>query len=595
MVKQKPPSKSNSSDNPHRKRNVEHNGGQVRNKSTIERLNMYRSGRAIRNKKGKIIGGDFMMNNRSGNQTITATTGRIAPNRKWFGNTRVIGQQELDNFRDEMRTKAGDTYSVILRKRQLPMSLVKETTKVPKMHLLETESYEDVFDGKRRRKRPKLSDKITDYADLVSAATEKDEEYKKQGKDSNIEVHTDFKEMKRDLLFEKGQSKRIWQELYKVLDCSDVVIQVLDARDVPGTRCYHIEQYIRKHASHKHLIFVVNKCDMVPTWVTRKWVKILSAEYPTLAFHASITNSFGKGALINLLRQFGKLHESKQQISVGVIGYPNVGKSSIINTLKKKKVCKAAPIPGETKIWQYITLFKRIFLIDCPGVVYDTGDSEADIVLKGVVRAEKLPDPVEFVDAILARANPDHIQKIYNVREWKNSEDFLDKLCAAKGKLLAGGESDYRTVAVKMINDWQRGKIPHFVPPPKSDDDPKEQENDTNWFENTNKNFGMVADLEGKITEYDVPREPKDTNKTTDNGSDVGEDNHDEVDDDNDENDENVEDDEGDDDDDDEEEKDDDDEDDDNGAEEEENNSDKEDKNDSEENKNKNNLDWEDI
>jgi len=69
-----------------------------------------------------------------------------------------------------------------------------------------------------------------------------------------------------------------------------------------------------------------------------------------LAFHASITNPFGKGALIQLLRQFGKLHGDQKQISIGLIGYPNVGKSSIINTLKKKKVCKVAPIPGETKV-----------------------------------------------------------------------------------------------------------------------------------------------------------------------------------------------------------------------------------------------------
>lgn len=49
------------------------------------------------------------------------------------------------------------------------------------------------------------------------------------------------------------------------------------------------------------------------------------------------------------------------------------------------KVCKVAPIPGETKVWQYITLTKRIFLIDCPGVVYHNNDSETDVVLKGVV------------------------------------------------------------------------------------------------------------------------------------------------------------------------------------------------------------------
>jgi tRNA U34 5-carboxymethylaminomethyl modifying GTPase MnmE/TrmE len=81
-----------------------------------------------------------------------------------------------------------------------------------------------------------------------------------------------------------------------------------------------------------------------------RWAKHLSKSYPTLAFHASINNSFGKGSLIQLLRQFAQLHSDKKQISVGFIGYPNTGKSSIINTLRNKKVCNVAPIPGETKV-----------------------------------------------------------------------------------------------------------------------------------------------------------------------------------------------------------------------------------------------------
>ena len=94
---------------------------------------------------------------------------------------------------------------------------------------------------------------------------------------------------------------------------------------------------------------------------------MLSAEFPTLAFHANIMKPFGKGALIQLLRQFAKLHKDKKQIrssertskralwnallfSIGFIGYPNVGKSSIINTLRRRKVCSVAPIAGQTKV-----------------------------------------------------------------------------------------------------------------------------------------------------------------------------------------------------------------------------------------------------
>jgi nuclear GTP-binding protein len=65
---------------------------------------------------------------------------------------------------------------------------------------------------------------------------------------------------------------------------------------------------------------VSGRCDLVPTWATARWVQLLSAEYPTLAFHSSLTNSFGKGAFIQLLRQFARLHSDKKQISVGFIG-----------------------------------------------------------------------------------------------------------------------------------------------------------------------------------------------------------------------------------------------------------------------------------
>ena len=76
----------------------------------------------------------------------------------------------------------------------------------------------------------------------------------------------------------------------------------------------------------------------VPAWVTKRWLHTLSRDYPTLAFHASITNPFGKGSLLSLLRQLSRLRSDKKYISVGFVGYPNVGKSSIINTLRTKKV-----------------------------------------------------------------------------------------------------------------------------------------------------------------------------------------------------------------------------------------------------------------
>ena len=210
-----------------------------------------------------------------------------------------------------------------------------------------------------------------------------------------------------------------------------------------------------------------SSCSTALTIHQASWVRALSKEYPTLAFHASITNSFGKGSLIQLLRQFSQLHAHRKQICVGFIGYPNTGKSSIINTLRKKKVCTVAPIPGETKVWQYITLMKRIYLIDCPGVVPpNPNDAEQDILLRGVVRVENVEAPEQYMDALLAKTKPRHVERTYGVQGWKSPNEFLEMLARKGGRLLKGGEADLAAVAKMVINDFMRGKLPWFTPPP---------------------------------------------------------------------------------------------------------------------------------
>ncbi|NXW41156.1 NOG2 protein, partial [Nyctiprogne leucopyga] len=442
-------------------------GNNMRDRATIRRLNMYRQ-KERRNKHGKVIKPLQYQST-----VAPGTVARVEPNIKWFGNTRVIKQSSLQKFQEEMETVMKDPYKVVMKQRKLPMSLFYDRIKphTSRVHILDTETFETTFGPKSQRKRPNLS--ASDVQSLVENAEASSGSYD-QGKDRDLVTEdTGVRDEAQEEIYKKGQSKRIWGELYKVIDSSDVVVQVLDARDPMGTRSPHVESYLKKEKHWKHLIFVLNKCDLVPTWATKRWVAVLSQEYPTLAFHASLTNPFGKGAFIQLLRQFGKLHSDKKQISVGFIGYPNVGKSSVINTLRSKKVCNVAPIAGETKVWQYITLMRRIFLIDCPGVVYPSGDTETDIVLKGVVQVEKIKNPEDHISAVLERAKPEYIRKTYKIDSWNDTEDFLEKLASRTGKLLKGGEPDTQTVSKMVLNDWQRGRIPFFVKPPNAEQGPQ--------------------------------------------------------------------------------------------------------------------------
>lgn len=430
-----------------------------RSQATIKRLQMYRNFKAKRDRRGKIVTPAPFQG-----KLASGTMSRVEPSPKWFSNSRVISQNALQKFQQEMGKVLKDPYQVVMKPSQMPVTLLNEAAKHQRVHLLETESFDSVFGAKKKRKRPTL--KVRDLEDMVKVADESADKYDENKDVDLVREITGEKDAQRDWIFAAGQSKRIWNQLHKVVDASDVLLQVLDARDPLGTRSKYIEEFLRKEKPHKHLFFILNKVDLVPIWVTQRWVAILSAEFPTIAFHASLQHPFGKGALINLFRQIGKLHVDKKQISIGFIGYPNVGKSSVINALRNKKVCNVAPIAGETKVWQYITLMKRIFLIDCPGVVYPSAETDTEKVLKGVVRVELVTSPEDYVETVLQRVRKDYIKKTYKIMEWSSSKDFLEQLAKKSGKLLKGGDPDITVTSRMVLNDWQRGKLPFYVAPP---------------------------------------------------------------------------------------------------------------------------------
>eukprot|EP01064_Diplonema_japonicum_P028135 TRINITY_DN4251_c0_g1_i1.p1 TRINITY_DN4251_c0_g1~~TRINITY_DN4251_c0_g1_i1.p1 ORF type:complete len:631 (+),score=155.51 TRINITY_DN4251_c0_g1_i1:67-1959(+) len=413
---------------------------------------------------------------------------RIMPDRKWFGAPKVIGQAAMQKFREEMAKKLKDPYSILIKPAKLPLSLLEE----PKVkdNLLEQKQFNFKGTFGKQAKRKRVATPFANLTELTKKADELSTSYS-DAKDrqllANVTRESDpltmtatvARDMQADRAgFAKGQSGRIWGQLWKVIDSSDVILQVLDARDPLGTRSRYIENYLQKEKKFKHLIFVLNKVDLVPTWVTARWLQILSKDRPTVAFHGSLTNPFGKGNLINLLRQFSRLHGAvkgkkggKKTISVGLIGYPNVGKSSIINTIRAKKVCKVAPIPGETKVWQYVNLSKSIFMIDCPGVIHDSDHKNNDIeaVLKGIVRVERMgaEDKTEVIETILQIIKKEDLTKTYELKEdWEGADEFLTQIAVNRGKLLRGGVPDTDSSSRMVLHDWVRGRLPWFNAPP---------------------------------------------------------------------------------------------------------------------------------
>jgi nuclear GTP-binding protein len=97
----------------------------MRSKATIDRLRMYKNFKAVRNRSGKVVKAAPFQN-----WVSSGSQARVEPNRKWFGNTRVITQNALQTFQDEMGKAANDPYKLILTPTNLPTTILTEKAKV---------------------------------------------------------------------------------------------------------------------------------------------------------------------------------------------------------------------------------------------------------------------------------------------------------------------------------------------------------------------------------------------------------------------------------------------------------------------------------
>ena len=269
-------------------------------------LQMFKDGKTQRNADGRVVKAASF-------QSREKPKARIEPNRRWFGNTRVISQDALNSFREAIAERAADPYQVLLRSNKLPMSLVRDgegknglTQHQAKMQV-QSAPFNETFGPKSLRKRVKLS--VGTMEDFAQESSKQHDSYSERQQQTlasgdhgvsqeptgEAKAEEPVQSTALEPVFLKGQSKRIWNELYKVIDSSDVVLHVLDARDPPGTRCRSVEKYIKEEAPHKHLVFVLNKCDLVPTAVAVSLSPPLTSllqAVATIVLQSSVKTSF---------------------------------------------------------------------------------------------------------------------------------------------------------------------------------------------------------------------------------------------------------------------------------------------------------------
>lgn len=258
----------------------------------------------------------------------------------------------------------------------------------------------------------------------------------------------------------------------QIVEISDIILEVLDARFIEKTRNLKLEEQIKNQ--NKNIIYVLNKADLVSPKTMKENTR---GVYPYVA--VSCKNREGIKKLRDLIKRIskgikkseseivkkGKVVQSEDnKIHVGIIGYPNTGKSSLINLLIGKSGAGVGSDAGFTKNIQKLKLTPDIMLFDSPGVIPESeySHTESEKVARHTIVGSRSYSQVKEPELVIAKIMEEYpgvLEKYYNIQCDRDSEELLEQLGKQKGFLKKGGEVNEDTTARFILKEWQAGKI----------------------------------------------------------------------------------------------------------------------------------------
>ncbi|EDW43826.1 large subunit GTPase 1 homolog [Drosophila sechellia] len=339
-----------------------------------------------------------------------------------------------------------------------------------------------------------------------------------------------------------------WRQLWRVVERSDVVVQIVDARNPLLFRSADLERYVKEVEPSKMNMILVNKSDLLTDEQRRHWAEYFDSEGIRTAFYSATLveeelkreaeekglDSFpevqqlrravdeikqsldsvedalnvieqkyktipetqsdelprlpgdknsprllSRLELIEFLRNIytGPRH-TEQHVTVGMVGYPNVGKSSTINSLMTVKKVSVSATPGKTKRFQTLFLDKDILLCDCPGLVMPSFVlTKADMLLNGILPIDQMRDHVPAVNLLCERIPRHVLEDKYGIVIAKplegedmerppHSEELLLAYGYNRGFMTSNGQPDQARSARYVLKDYVNGRLLYAMSPP---------------------------------------------------------------------------------------------------------------------------------
>lgn len=259
---------------------------------------------------------------------------------------------------------------------------------------------------------------------------------------------------------------RLMEKEIRNVDC---VLQILDAR-IPLSS---LNPEIERITAGKPHLYVLNKADLADPEITKQWLAYFtSAGAGCIAMdskqrgRATATKSLIEKELSALMERRRNRGMVGAAIRVMIVGIPNVGKSTFINKVARRKAAAAGDRPGVTRGKQWITVDQGLELLDTPGILWPRFDSQEVgelLAITGAIKAEVLDRETLAANFMLrlARFYPDAVEQRYKFRPDPacNGFELLEQAAKKRGFLISGGEYDLERMAGVLLDEYRGGKL----------------------------------------------------------------------------------------------------------------------------------------
>ncbi|CDW80860.1 gtp-binding protein- [Stylonychia lemnae] len=326
----------------------------------------------------------------------------------------------------------------------------------------------------------------THFAQVIKGNVKKQEEEKLQ----DGLTHQEIAEAERLIDPQASKVNNVYQykkgyakEVRKLVEQSDIVIEMLDARDPEGSRNHDLEKECQE--LNKKVVLVINKIDLVSDQNAQQWQKKLSKSHECILFKAPKKRQsqdedeemkdeeqedeiIGLADIIKILKTHSKKvcvkEKLKDYILVGVIGQPNTGKSTLIRVLRKERAPDALK-DGQKPNPKEIRLHKNIAILSTKGLVFPDPEQYEKYILRQAIKIEEIKDPIQPIQHLINKVEKQELLRHFRIADFKDVNELLGHIAKKKGHLQAGGKANMDQAARAIIREFLHGKIKYSSNP----------------------------------------------------------------------------------------------------------------------------------